>query len=182
MSFISKINNWTHSSISDDKQELETYQVFKNEIDRIKQTSEEFIKEEGTENYMLHILYNGKLVSLSLLEMLKKSVLNNNSLSLEDRVKESYLIEGTYRNGLEELKSRIINMALMNPGNIYLKKIASSLGIINTLLKRYLHLIAIQRSGLTTISSYDELKRLEDNILIRISELNHRITTDTIKR
>ena len=110
MSFISKINNWTHSSISDDKQELETYQVFKNEIDRIKQTSEEFIKEEGTENYLLHILYKGKLVPLSLLQTLRRTVLNSNKLSLEDRVKESSLLEEAYRMGLEELKNRILNM------------------------------------------------------------------------
>lgn len=182
MSFISKINNWTHSSISDDKQELETYQVFKNEIDRIKQTSEEFIKEEGTENYLLHILYKGKLVPLSLLQTLRRTVLNSNKLSLEGRVKESSLLEEAYRMGLEELKNRILNMARINPDNVYLSKISSSLNIINTLLKRYLHLIAIKKSGLMSISNYNELKQLEESIIMRISELNYRITTDTMKR
>lgn len=73
-------------------------------------------------------------------------------------------------------------MALIDPYNVYLSQIASSLRVINTLLKKYLYLLAIKRSGLITISSYDELKSLEDNIKIRISELNYRITTDTMKR
>ncbi len=30
MSFVSKIRNWTYSSISNDKNEIETYQVFQN--------------------------------------------------------------------------------------------------------------------------------------------------------
>ena len=40
MSFVSKVRNWTSSSISDDKNEIETYQVFQNEINNIKQTIE----------------------------------------------------------------------------------------------------------------------------------------------
>lgn len=182
MSFIKKLNNWTHSSIPDDKQEIEVYQVFQTEIESINKTIEEFIKEEGIENYLLHILYNGRLVSLSFLETLKSSILNNNKLSIQDRIKESSLLEETYRKGLDELRNRIINMARIKPDNVYLSKISSSLEVINTLLKRYLHLTAIKRSSLMTISNYDELKRLEDNITIRISELNYRITTDTMKR
>lgn len=179
---LNKLKNWTHSSISDDKNEIEAYQTFQNEIERIKQTSEEFIKEEGAENYLLHILYKGKLVSLSFLEILKSSILNNNRLSLEDKIRESSALEETYRKGLEELKNRIITMAIRNPNNVYLSKISSSLSIINTLLTRYRHLLAIQRSGVVNISSYSELKQLEDNILIRISELERRITIDTMKR
>ncbi len=182
MSFVSKIRNWTYSSISNDKNEIETYQVFQNKINNINQTIEGFIKEEGSENYLLHVLYNGKLVSLSFLETLKNSILNNKRLSIQDRVQESSLLDSAYRSGLEELKNRIINMARINPDNVYLSKISSSLNVINTLLKRYLHLIAIKKSGLTTISNYDELKQLEESIIMRISELNYRITTDTMKR
>lgn len=182
MSWFNKAKNWAHSSISDDKSEIEVYQVFQNEIDNIKQTIEEFIKEEGAENYLLHILYKGRLVSLSFLENYRASILNNIKLSLEYKVKESTLLEEAYRKGLEELKNRIINMARISPDNVYLSKIASSLGVINALLKKYLYLAAIEKSRLTSISSYDELKMLEDNILIRISELNYRITTDTMKR
>ena len=79
-------------------------------------------------------------------------------------------------------RSRILNMARINPDNVYLSKISSSLNIINTLLKRYLHLIAIKKSGLMSISNYNELKQLEESIIMRISELNYRITTDTMKR
>lgn len=182
MSFIRKAINWTHSSISDDKNEIEVYQLFQTEIENINKIIEEFIKEEGRENYLLYVLYRGKLVSLSLLENLKSSVLYNNRLSIEDRVKESSILEETYHKALEELKNRIITMAIKNPHNVYLSQIASSLRVINTLLKKYLYLLAIKRSGLITISSYDELKSLEDNIKIRISELNYRITTDTMKR
>ena len=182
MSFVSKVRNWTSSSISDDKNEIETYQVFQNEINNIKQTIEGFIKEEGSENYLLHVLYNGKLVSISFLETLKNSILNNNRLSIQDRIKESSLLDSAYRSGLEELKNRIINMARINPDNAYLSKISSSLNIINTLLKRHLHLIAIKKSGLMSISNYNELKQLEESIIMRISELNYRITTDTMKR
>ncbi len=181
MSFVSKIRNWTYSSISDDKNEIETYQVFQDEINHINQTIEEFIKEEGTDNHLLQVLYKGSLVSLSLLETLKSSILNNNRLSLQDRIKESSLLDEAYRKGLDEIRNRIIGMSI-KPDNVYLSKISSSLNIINTLLKRYLHLIAIKKSGLTTISNYDELKQLEESIIMRISELNYRITTDTMKR
>lgn len=179
---LDKLKNWAHSSITEDKNEIEIYQIFTNEINSIKNTIEEFIKEEGSDNHLLYVLHDGKLVSLSLLETLRNSLLNSKSLSIEDKIKQSSLLEESYRKNLEELKNRIIRMALRRPDNVYLSKISSSIGIINTLLKRYLHLIAIQRSGLVSLSSFDELKKLEDSITIRISELNYRITTDTMKR
>lgn len=178
---LNKLKNWAHSSIAHDKNEIETYQVFQDEINHINQIIEEFIKEQGTDSRLLHVLYKGSLVSLSLLETLKSSILNNNRLSLQDRIKESSLLDEAYRKGLDKVRNKIISMS-SKPDNVYLSKISSSLNIINTLLKRYLHLIAIQKSGLISISNYDELKQLEDSIKIRISELNYRITTDTMKR
>ena len=180
--FWNKVKNWAHSSISEDKQEIETYQNFQNEIENIRKIIKEYLDTEGSEDNLLKVNYNNQLVPLNLLQTLKNSILNNKKMSIEEKVKESSLIEEFYRRAFEELENRVIRMAQVNPNNVYLSKISSSLGVINTLLKRYLYLTAIQRSGLTSISSYDELKKLEDNILIRISELDYRITTDTMKR
>lgn len=180
--FWNKVKNWTHSSFSDDKKEIETYQVFQAEIDNIKKTINEYIEIEGSEDDFLKIDFNNQLMPLSLLKTLKNTILNNNKLSIGDRVKRSSLLEELYCEKLEELENKIIAIALSNPSNVYLNKISSSLGVINILLKRYIYLVAIERSGLGTISNYDELKKLEDNIKIRISEINYRITTDTMKR
>lgn len=179
---LNKLKNWAHSSISDDKHELEVYQIFQNEIDNIKKIRQEYINEEGSYDNKLQVSFKGNLVSLSVIETLKNTILNNQRLSLEERIKENTILADIYREKLKELEDRIITMALRNPENVYLSRISSSLGVINTLLKRYIHLLAIQRSGVTSINNGDDLKQLEDSILIRISEINYRITTDTMKR
>jgi len=56
---LNKLKNWAHSSIAHDKNEIETYQVFQDEINHINQIIEEFIKEQGTDNRLLHVLYKG---------------------------------------------------------------------------------------------------------------------------
>lgn len=182
MFFLQKAQSWLHSSVSDDKQELEAYQTFKDELENIKRVRGEYISEEGREDYMLQVLYNGKLVPLSLLETLKNSILYNKTLSVEQKAKQSSYLEELYRESLKELESRIITMAINNPNNVYLKQISSSISTLNKLIKRYANLIAIQRSGIKTITDNDELKSLEDSILIRSSEIEQRLAIETMKR
>lgn len=182
MYIINKMKRWSRSSISDDKQELEAYQTFKNEFANIKKYQDTYLKEEGREDNRLFIPLSGELVPLHFLLTLKESVLNNKKLDAIDRAKKASQIEELHRLKLQELENKIIHMAITTPDNVYLKQISSSLSIINTLIKRYAHLMAITSSGVKTVSNRNELRALEDSILIRISEIEHRIAMDTKKR
>ncbi len=179
---LQKLKNWTHSSISSDKQELEIYEYFKNEIENIKKVRKSYIDEEGREDISIYTEYNGEIVPISFLKTYKESVLHDKSLDAISRARKQAMLEDMYRERLKELENRIISMAISIPDNVYLKQISSYINILNQLLRKYAYLLAIQRSGLTTISSEEDLKKLEDNILIRSSEIQKRITIDTMKR
>ena len=185
---LNKFKNWSHSSINDDKKELNTYQSFNDQISLIYSKIDEYIKEFGNSDERLFVNYNGKLVSMSLLNILKDSVLRDKSLSIEQRTYQSAELNRIYIEKLKELKNKIIAIAVTETDNVYLAYIHSCIQIVNGLLKEYGHLLAIQRSSIYTIDNSgnlnagEKIKILKDNIDIRSAEINSRLTIDSLSR
>ena len=176
------MKNWTRSSVTSDKNELEIYKVFSDEISNLKKLMQEYIDDKGSENRSLFVLYNNQLMPLSVLFTLKNAIIHNHNLSIEQRAQQSSMLEEVYYRSFEELHNRIIFMAISNPNDVNLKIISNEVSIINSLIRKYLHLIAIQRSGINSISNAKDLKLLEDNIIMRSSDLEQRLKMDNIKR
>lgn len=185
---LDKLKNWSHSSINDDKKELNAYQSLNDQISLIYSKIDEYIKELGSLDERLLIDYNGNKISISLLNILKDSVLRDKKLSIEQRAYESAELNRIYIEKLIELKEKIIAMAVTQTDNAYLTYINSCIRIINALLKEYNYMIAIRRSNISFIDNSDninagkKIKILKDQIDIRTSEINKRLTIDSLKR
>lgn len=57
---LNKLKNWAHSSINDDKKELNAYQKFQDQFSLIDSKLEEYIAEFASEDTRLLIEYNGR--------------------------------------------------------------------------------------------------------------------------
>ena len=185
---LQKIKNWMHSSVIDDKKELNIYQSFQDQISLIDSKIEEYIEDLDNDDSRLLINYNGKNMSLRMLKILSESILKDTKLSVEQRAYERAELNRIYYTELKNLKEKIIVIAVTETDNVYLAYINSYIAIINTLLKQYAHLLAIQRSSIYSIDNQGELnageklKALKDSIDIRTAEIQCRLTTDDLKR
>lgn len=185
---LQKIKNWMHSSVIDDKKELNVYQSFQDQISSINTKIEAYIAELGNDDSRLLINYNGKNISLGMLKILSESILKDIKLSVDQRAYESAELNRIYYEELKKLKEKIIAIAVTETDNVYLAYINSYIQVINRLLKEYSNLLAIQRSSIYSIDNQGELnageklKTLKDNIDIRTAEIQCRLTTDDLKR
>lgn len=179
---LQRLKNWTKSSVNDDKRELEVYQLFQDQFNSIKYKIEEYIKECGYEDKRLFIEYNNELIPLSLLNALKESSLKNRSLSLQERAKLAAELTNFYNQKLKEIEAKIIELSLTERDNVYLITISSYIQIINNLLRKYIGLLAIQKSGVINIKSNNEIQKLKDSIEIRIAEIKTRLSLEEISR
>ncbi len=185
---LQKLKNWTHSSVTDDKKELNVYQSFQDQISLINSKTEEYITELGSEDKRLLIEFNGDKIPISLLKIMSESLLKNKSLSIEERATQSAELNRLYYQKLKLLKDKIIELAVNETDNVYLTYIHSCIKIINKLLKEYSYLLAIQRAAITSIdndgnlNAGEKLRVLKDNIDVRTAEINARLTIDSLKR
>jgi len=180
-----RADNWTQSSVASDKRELQAYQYFKNEFENIKSKSLEYIEEEGYSNKRLSVEFEGRDIPISLLSSLKDTYRHDSTLSVEERAIKVATLTNMYNRELKNLQNRIINMAVASPDNLYLVDIATSINILNDLLREYAYMQAIVKSGIKVIAGADaalKVKTLKDNIEIRISEINARLTLEEIQR
>lgn len=178
---IRKAKDWTQSSVVDDKRELTAYQYFVNEFENIDKKVLEYINEEGYSDKRLYVDMGGRLVSISTLESLKDIYKQDTSLSVNERAIKVATLNNMYNKALEDLKNRIINMAVSCRDNIYLVTIATSIVTLNALINEYAYMQAIQKSGVKVIDGGDaavKLKSLKNSIEIRIMEINSRITIE----
>lgn len=178
---LQKLINWTHSSVVSDKRELNIYQLFKDQFNSIQNKTEEYIKDCGYDDINLLVNYNGKAVSLMYLNSFKDSLLNDKTLSTEERAIKVAEMQKICHIKLKELEARIIPLAIANPNNIYLAHIKSSIDILNSMLKEYVSLLAIERCGVRAINGSDaskKLKTLKDAIDIRIVEIEGRLSLE----
>ena len=179
---LQRLKNWTKSSINDDKKEIEIYQLFQDQFNLIKYKTEEYISECGYEDKRLFIEYNNELISLSLLNTLKESSLKNNKLSIQERAKLAAELTNFYNQKLKEIEAKIIELSFTEKDNIYLITISSYVQILNNLLKKYIGLLAIQRSGVKYINSREEIQKLKDSIEIRTAEIQTRLSLEEISK
>ena len=185
---LQRLKNWAHSSIADDKSELNAYQNFQDHFSLIDSKLEEYIAEFASEDTRLLIEYNGEKMPINLLKIISESLLKSKNLSIEERAYQSAKLTRIYYEKLKQLKNRIIALAVTETDNVYLAYINSYIAIINTLLKQYAHLLAIQRSSIYSIDNQGELnageklKALKDSIDIRTAEIQCRLTTADLKR
>lgn len=183
-----KLKNWAHSSISDDKKELNAYQSFQDQFSLIDSKIEEYINELAGEDARLLIEYNGEKMPVNLLKIMSESLLKSRNLSTEERAYQSAELTRIYYEKLKQLKNKIIALAVTETDNVYLAYIHSCITIINSLLKEYSHLLAVQKSSIYTINNSgnlnagEKIKVLKDNIEIRTAEINTRLATDSLKR
>ena len=177
---LNKLKNWAHSSINDDKKELNAYQKFQDQFSLIDSKLEEYIAEFASEDTRLLIEYNGEKMPINLLK--------SKSLPIEERAYQSAELTRIYYEKLKQLKNRIIALAVTETDNVYLTYIHSCIQIINNLLREYAHLLAIQRTGISKIDNFgnsnagEKIKVLKDNIEIRTAEINTRLAIDSLKR
>lgn len=185
---LDKLKNWAQSSINDDKKELNAYQSLDDQISLIYSKIDEYINDLGSIDKRLFVEYNGNLVSVSLLNILKDTILKDKNLSIEQRAYQSAELSRIYIEKLTELKEKIIAIAVTQTDNVYLAYINSCIKIINALLKEYNYMQAIKRANISSINNSDninvgkKIKILKDQISIRISEINRRLTIDGLKR
>ena len=185
---LNKLKNWAKSSISDDKIELEVYQKLMDQINGIKGKADEYINEMNYTDERLYVEYEGKLVPISYLLSLKQSVMQDKTLKPEERAYKSANLTYFYNLKVKELEEKIVNLALLEPNNVYLAYINSSIQILNSLIKEYVYLMAMQRSQIFKIDNTGDmtagqkLKKLKNEIDIRISEIESRLTIESLKR
>ena len=185
---LNKLKNWAHSSINDDKKELNAYQKFQDQFSLIDSKLEEYIAEFASEDTRLLIEYNGEKMPINLLKIISESLLKSKSLPIEERAYQSAELTRIYYEKLKQLKNRIIALAVTETDNVYLTYIHSCIQIINNLLREYAHLLAIQRTGISKIDNFgnsnagEKIKVLKDNIEIRTAEINTLIAIDILKR
>lgn len=185
---LNKLKNWAHSSINDDKKELNAYQKFQDQFSLIDSKLEEYIAEFASEDTRLLIEYNGEKMPINLLKIIRESLLKSKSLPIEERAYQSAELTRIYYEKLKQLKNRIIALAVTETDNVYLTYIHSCIQIINNLLREYAHLLAIQRTGISKIDNFgnsnagEKIKVLKDNIEIRTAEINTRLAIDSLKR
>ncbi len=185
---LKRLKDWSCSSVNDDKKELTVYQSLNDQILSINSKIDEYINEFGTSDSRLLILYDGKLIGISFLNVLKNSVLKDKSLSVEQRANKSDYINRCYIEELKKLREKIVSLAIMCTDNIYLVYINSCIEVINGLLKKYNYLLAIQRANISSINNSGNLNAgqklvlLKEQIDIRESEINRRLATVNIKR
>ncbi len=185
---LNKLKNWTKSSINDDKMELEIYQKFKDQIFSIKDKADEYINEMNYTDERLYVEYEGKLVPISYLLSLKQSVMQDKILKPEERAYKSANLTYFYDLKVRELEEKIVNLSLLEPNNVYLAYINSSIQILNSLIKEYVYLMAIQRSQIFKIDNTgnmtagQKLNKLKNEIDLRITEIENRLTIDNLKR
>lgn len=181
-----KAINWTKSSVVDDKYEMSIYKKLEEEFLSIDSKIEEYLKDLGYEDTRLHINFNGALYPLEYLKSLSSTISYSKTLTIEEKAIQMANLERLYIVELEKLKHRIIDMACAIQDNIYLAYINSRIRIINSLLKENLHLIAIQRSGVTCIDSSNntlasqKYKKFKDTMDIRVSEIEYRLASENI--
>lgn len=184
---LQRAKNWTRSSVSDDKKELTIYQSFQDQFSSIKNKADEYIRECSYFDSRLFIDYNGKQVSIDFISSLKNTISLEKSLSVEERAIKVAELTRFYNQKLKEIEERIISLSLVQQDNVYLSYIASCIKIINSLLKEYGYLLAVQKSGVQNINSIGEpagvkLKKLQDEIELRITEINSRLTIENIRK
>ena len=185
---LQKLKNWTHSSVNDDRNELNIYQSFQDQFSSINSKIEEYIEEVGREDSRLLIDYNGQKMTLEMLKILSESVMRNKDLSVQERAFQSAELSRAYHENLKLLKEKIISLAVIAKDNVYLAYINSYIQIINAMLKEYAYLLAVQRSGVRSIDNTGELNagqkigKLKDNIDIRTAEINSRLSLENCKR
>ena len=149
---------------------------------------EEYINELAGEDARLLIEYNGEKMPVNLLKIMSESLLKSRNLSTEERAYQSAELTRIYYEKLKQLKNKIIALAVTETDNVYLAYIHSCITIINSLLKEYSHLLAVQKSSMYTINNSgnlnagEKIKVLKDNIEIRTAEINTRLATDSLKR
>ena len=185
---LQRLKNWSHSSINDDKKELNAYQCFQDQISLINNKIEEYIAEFGSEDRRLFVNYNKEAIPINLLKIMSESLLKNKSLSVEERAYQSAELTRLYYENLKCLKNKIISLAVSETDNVYLAYIHSCIQIINGLLKEYAHLLAIEKSSIRTIDNTgninagEKIKILKDNIEIRSAQINSRLALESLKR
>ena len=185
---LQKLKNWTHSSVTDDKKELNVYQSFQDQFSLTNSKIEEYIAELGSEDQRLLIDYNGEKMPISLLKTISESLLRSRNLSAEERAHQSAELARISHEKLKELKNKIVSIAVTETDNVYLAYIHSCIKIINSLLKEYSYLLAIQKSSIyaidnsSSLNAGEKMKVLKDYIDIRTTEINTRLTIDELKR
>ena len=78
-----KFKNWRHTSINDDKLELDIYQIFNEQFSSIDNQFEEYLKELGNEDKRLFVKYNGNSVPINRLYNISQIILNDKDLSIK---------------------------------------------------------------------------------------------------
>ena len=185
---LQRLKNWTHSSVVDDKKELNAYQSFQDQFTLIDSKIEEYINELGSADERLFVDYNRKKVSVNLLKLMSESLLRNKDLPTEEKAYQSAELQRLYYEYLKQLKEKIIAIAVSQTDNVYLAYIHSCIEIINTLLREYSHLLAIQKSGISKVDNNgnlnagEKIKTLKDNIEIRTAQINTRLALENLKR
>lgn len=185
---LQKLKNWAHSSVADDKKELNAYQSIQDQILAIYSKIDEYLKEKSYEDERIQVDYNGEKIPVNVLNTLSQSILSNKDLTTVQKAKKSAELTKLYYEKLKRLREKIIALAVTEKDNIYLVYINSCIQIINSLLKEYSYLLAIQRSSIYKIDNQGELnageklKALKDSIEIRTAEINSRLALDNLKR
>ena len=185
---LQRLKNWAHSSIASDKQELNAYQSFLDQFSLIDSKIEEYLSELGMDDRRLFVDYNGKEIPINFLKIMSESTLKDKNLSSVERACQSAELIRIYYEKLKQLKNKIISIAVNETDNIYLIYINSCINIINSLLKEYAHLLAVQRSGIYSINNIgnhnagEKIKNLKDNIEIRTAEINSRLTMENLRK
>ena len=184
---LEKAKNWTKSSVADNKNEQIIYQKFQDQITSIENKIKEYIKDQGYQDVRLYIKFKDRLLSIPYLEAIIQSVKDDNNLSPQNRAFKVATITNFYNQQLQELSKKIISISLTERDNVYLAYIHESLMIINSLLKEYAYLPAIQRSKVYQINNQesnagDKIKKLKDAIELRLVEIEHRLTVEETKR
>ena len=188
MFLLKRISNWSKSSVTDDKQEQLAYQKFQDQFTNIKNKSEEYLQESGYTDSRLYVEYKGKMVPISYISALIESLKTNRFMSVNERALEVANTTNLYNQKLKEIEYRIIDLAVQNPNNIYLAYISKSIEILNSLLKQYAYLLAVQRSGVNHIDNNgalkasQKIKALKDEIEIRLVQIESRLTLEDNRR
>lgn len=183
-----KFKDWRHTSINDDKLELDIYQIFNEQFSSIDNQFEEYLKELGNEDKRLFVKYNGNSVPINRLYNISQIILNDKDLSIKERAYQSAELYRLYLLELKNLKEKIITLSVANKDNVYLSCINSCVGVLNKLLQKYSYLLAVQRSDIYSIDNHGDLnagkkiKKLKDNIEIRSNEIKCRLTLDDLER
>ena len=185
---LEKLKNWAHSSVADDKKELNVYQSFQDQFLAINSKIDDYLNEKSYEDERIQVDYNGKKIPINLLKTLSQSILSNKDLTTIQKAQKSAELTKLYYEKLRQLSEKIITLAVTEKDNVYLVYINSCIQIINSLLNEYSYLLAIQRSSIYQIDNQGELnageklKVLKDNIEIRTAEINSRLALDRLKR